>query len=1422
MTEDDTRTKSQYRLDLIYAWPRFWVPQDGTIDLSDAGFLHNPMENQAQSRGPVQLAALQDWKALILLGEPGIGKSTTLKEEAERVAVFSSNSDIVSIYIDLRDFSSETLLYHRVFESEQFTAWKNGRSHLFLHLDSLDEALLRIDSIANLLASELLTTPTERMSIRIACRTAVWPADTLGTALRNIWGEASRVFELAPLRRQDLLVALETHGIVIEDFMRALFAAQAVPFAIKPLTLKMLLRIYQQGGNLPNSSIDLYERGCLALCEEQNKSRRDSGRHGRLNPRQRMRLAGRIAAATIFGNGFAVWRGPEIDCASEDIPISTLSGHHEEGELLTFNVTDDDLREVLDTGLFSSRGEGRMGWAHQGYGEFLAAFYLFKRNVPSETMLKVLLHPAGGLIPQLSVVAAWAASLSRGVRAALITKDPVVLLRGDLSRWSTDERASLVRSLLDSIENKQFTASPFSNAEGYTKLNHPGLADQLRPIITDQQLGAMTRRVGIFIAEKCRLTELQSELLQVALDAGDHPDVRALAVSALKYCGDVSVPDLVRPLTTGDEGPDPRDNIKGSTLDLLWPNHMSAAELFSLLTPPSVENHFGAYALFRRTLPDTLKTSDLLPALSWASQLITQTGPCDSSQDRTLADAIMFKAWQVFDDSELTRPFLDHIALRLRQYGDLCHGSDCKDRDTFMNGLRADVDRRRQFLLAVCAGALDRTEAQSYKHVQLLIEADLEWLLDISPGGSRPVAGLNLETLCNFIECVFVCENLAHSEALHAAAELWPVLRSRYAFWFEGVCLDSPEVAQIRAQQEQLHAIMNDRPPPIVPDLSNKILTQLTEAEAGRWQAWWKLICYLKLTPESRGWGDELDYFITAMPGWGDANEPLRHRIVVSAERYLIEAETSIDDWLGHNPMPIFRSDVAGLRAFILLKQESPEDYDRITKEIWQKWAPVIVGLPRHAVIDHSPDIAHILADALRHAPAEFVGAVRTIIRHERDRIRALDVTPSPGSPFFILHDLDGCWNNGLLKDAIYDELRNPDNTPEEFTALLDTLLKAGVEQALDCAVDLLAELGPSTRDRSLAIADVLLRRAAARAWPVLWATIVSDDDFARNVLSHVAEHFSFGTPFYADLSEREIGNLYVLMMRLFPRDDDTECTTGFMGTLESIGYLRDGAPRYLAGLGTEDAVKVLSELIADHTEFGGLAHELSLAERTMRIMTWSPMTPKEVLALTDKPDLQLVTSPSDLCQVLVAALEKYGTALHGAQTPVRDLWDRQDGKDTFRPIDENALSDVITRFLQTELGTAGIFANREVEVSRAPGAPIGRRTDILINAVRRRDDGKQFDPITAVIETKGCWNDELFTAIEGQLFREYMVRLRAQVGLYLVGWFDTAKWDSKDSRLKRVPTMTIEEAKVRLDRQAAELPEGFIVRPVIIDCRVP
>ena len=56
----------------------------------------------------------------------------------------------------------------------------------------------------------------------------------------------------------------------------------------------------------------------------------------------------------------------------EDITVSEMCGGKESYNGQEIEVSEAAIREVLDTGLFSSRGPNRIGWAHQTYAEYLA------------------------------------------------------------------------------------------------------------------------------------------------------------------------------------------------------------------------------------------------------------------------------------------------------------------------------------------------------------------------------------------------------------------------------------------------------------------------------------------------------------------------------------------------------------------------------------------------------------------------------------------------------------------------------------------------------------------------------------------------------------------------------------------------------------------------------------------------------------------------------------------------------------------------------------------------------------------------------------------------------------------------------------------------------------------------------------------
>jgi hypothetical protein len=95
-----------------YNWKRFWCPRGGRINLSDGGFLVDPDEVWGSTLNPgvVPLQAMTHIPCLILLGEPGIGKSTALPGERDRSPV----SGPESFWVDLREYQTDSRLHQDV------------------------------------------------------------------------------------------------------------------------------------------------------------------------------------------------------------------------------------------------------------------------------------------------------------------------------------------------------------------------------------------------------------------------------------------------------------------------------------------------------------------------------------------------------------------------------------------------------------------------------------------------------------------------------------------------------------------------------------------------------------------------------------------------------------------------------------------------------------------------------------------------------------------------------------------------------------------------------------------------------------------------------------------------------------------------------------------------------------------------------------------------------------------------------------------------------------------------------------------------------------------------------------------------------------------------------------------------------------
>jgi len=182
-----------------YNWKRFWYQREDKIDLSDEWFLcdhDRDLEQYLCHPNIVPFESLTNTKCLILLGEPGVGKTTSLQLECKKLQECIEKDD-QSIWEDLKDYHDVNYLNTKVFKSKAFLAWTRGSYNLHLFFDSLDECQIHIDNIGRVILKELKTNnyPIERFYLRIICRTGYWDS-SLEDKLRKLF---VRVREMIPL-----------------------------------------------------------------------------------------------------------------------------------------------------------------------------------------------------------------------------------------------------------------------------------------------------------------------------------------------------------------------------------------------------------------------------------------------------------------------------------------------------------------------------------------------------------------------------------------------------------------------------------------------------------------------------------------------------------------------------------------------------------------------------------------------------------------------------------------------------------------------------------------------------------------------------------------------------------------------------------------------------------------------------------------------------------------------------------------------------------------------------------------------------------------------------------------------------------------------------------------------------------------------
>jgi len=1306
-------------------------------------------------------------------------------------------------------YQTDIRLCQAIFDHPIFQAWAKGTHRLHLYLDSLDERLLRIDTLASLLVEEFQKYSVSRLYVRIACRTADWP-NSLEDGLEQLYSKgAVGVYELAPLKRVDVAEAARANNLDPEVFLQEIDRKEIVPLASKPVTLNLLLNIYWKHGQFPSTQAELYFAGCRLLCEESNESRRDARRTGDLTAEQRMIVAARIAAITIFASRYAIWTGlDQGDVTEEDVTIRGLGGGREYVNGEGFEVSEAALRETLDTGLFSSRGRNRMGWAHQTYAEFLAARYLVQHETTLAQIMSLITHPGDldrKLVPQLHETAAWLAGMMPGAFREIMNVAPEVLLRSDVATADVKDRAALVKALLESCNEERLLIRDLYMSERFKKLAHPKLAQQLRLYILDRTKSAIARSTAIDIAEACELQILQTDLANIALDVAEPLQIRTDSAYAVCRAGSSEIKAMLKPLALGTTGEDPEDDLKGCGLQAVWPGHMTAKELFKVLTPPKREDYYGAYQQFLSgDFVQRMQTIDLPLALTWIESLGSRHLMPHSF--RQVIDKLMYEAWKNLESPEVLTAFAKSVLPRLRQYDAIV-----EDAVTWGVGPNAplwaspkDDGKRHQVLMTVVPLLSNPEDAACliYSRPPLVLSRDIPWMVDQL---QTPHAE-DQDIWIYMIKRVFRWQEPNHLHTILAGRRHNVLLAQAFPWLPMVVALHVPFIFQIywdwklRRWQPKRRV---PQQPPVKPAPLVRIVKLLDEIEAGNSAAWWRLNLQMTLEPNSTRYGDESEYNLTELPGWMNANVHTRTRIVEAAKRYVLEQGPELDE--GQGTTHFDRPAQAGYRALRLLLLKEPAYVSTLPADVWIKWAPVLVGhLPSRGSEDEEM-CRSLIQIAYQPAAKEIIDSLMLVLDHEN----------STHGDIYTHARIDKCWDS-RLENALLNKMSDVTLKPESLGRVLTSLLLHKSKEAERIAAAFVPVPPPASdaeRLKATVVARTLLTHAADAGWSTAWPAIQQDVDFGKTVMTQVSFADRHTASIGKRLSEAELANLYVWLEHQYPHIEDPKHDGAYeVGPRESIADWRDSILRYLRERGTPHACEAIRRIAIEFPNLPWLKWTLLEAQESTRRHTWVPPQPSDILRIASDQQSRLVQSGDELLGVLIESLKRLEAKLHGEIPAVEDLWDRID-KNSYRPKDENSLSNYVQRHLDEDLGPKGIVANREVQIHR------GERTDIHVDAIAYDSHGQIYDRVTTIIEVKGCWNPELNTAMETQLVDRYLADNHCQHGLYLVGWYNCDQWDGHDHRKNDAPKLGIDEARLQFDTQATQLSQqGKQIKALLLD----
>ncbi len=440
-------------------------------------------------------------------------------------------------------------------------------------------------------------------------------------------------------------------------------------------------------------------------------------------------MASRIAAVMMLSSKHAV------DVEVDDVHESSSGLVVKDLLLDVVNESEESLiRATLDSALF--QGTGKRTWAHQSFAENLAAEFLSNENIPVEKILEMMLAPDQKFAPQLHDTLRWLVEMRSDVLSEVVKRQPMLLLTTDVSHLNEKEFRKLFTAVLNMPDPYVYSHETW-NLRRF-RSSHPSAKCVLLPYLTDSRRSRYLRRFVLQLLECLDINEIDDVLVKLALDNEEDQVLRRLVARRLQDVGSAEAKLCLKPYVYG-RADDPDDELKGFALQALWPDQLTADELFNALSTPKKENYLGSYKMFlvEGSIVDALQAADVPTALQWVAAQPSHHDMPFAFKD--LPGKVMRKTWEFIQAPSVMEAFAETaVAMMTRFDGpfgeSLYSRSQNKELEEFEKDFIKATDLRRELAL-MCLPHLQNKDRRASSLIRcwpsIVVADDLDWLLGI-------------------------------------------------------------------------------------------------------------------------------------------------------------------------------------------------------------------------------------------------------------------------------------------------------------------------------------------------------------------------------------------------------------------------------------------------------------------------------------------------------------------------------------------------------------------------------------------------------------------------------------------------------------------------------------------------------------------